>query len=205
MTSEDKFGVVKQPIGLCNTIDKCIRSIYIGDKSESLELLEKLKGEAIDLRTWGEQWKDKFLKIMIATEAKLIVTELKNINVSDYIEGTLLNKIDSPSFIQIGKTSKSLLRAEHYMKSAWIPVELSLIEPITNKLLATHDQIIGKIVNCPFIELVGETRYVNNFDVSIISKIINNGGKCFIEMEEDTTLTDHKVKIRNGKIFIRLR
>lgn len=61
MTSEEENGIVKQPKGLCSTIDKCRMAIYNNDRETAVQLLEELKGEAIDLRTWGEEWKNKAL------------------------------------------------------------------------------------------------------------------------------------------------
>ena len=59
---EEIHGIVPEPKGLCTTIDKCQQAIYLNDKDTAAQLLEELKGQAIDLRTWGEQWKKLTIK-----------------------------------------------------------------------------------------------------------------------------------------------
>ena len=59
MSLESENGIVPEPRGLCATIDKIHRAICHGEKHDALNLLDELKGEAIDLRTWGEEWKKK--------------------------------------------------------------------------------------------------------------------------------------------------
>lgn len=59
MSLESENGIVPEPPGLCKTIDKIHRAICQDGKHEALNLLDALKGEAIDLRTWGEEWKKK--------------------------------------------------------------------------------------------------------------------------------------------------
>ena len=58
MTSEDQHGTRPQPPGLCATVDRCRRAIDLKDYDLARQLLEELKGEAQDLRGWGEDWKD---------------------------------------------------------------------------------------------------------------------------------------------------
>jgi hypothetical protein len=57
MTSEEKYGTRAQPTGLCDTIGRCRRAIDLKEYDKARELLEGLKGEAQDLRGWGEDWK----------------------------------------------------------------------------------------------------------------------------------------------------
>lgn len=88
MTNEQKHDVVKEPKGLCHTIDKINNLILAGKPHETRILLDDLKGEAIDLRTWGEQWKYKSLEYykMKTNENKEVIVQMVSDNANEHCD-----------------------------------------------------------------------------------------------------------------------